>query len=513
LQPIQQRLLAWYLEGRRQLPWRGDPPPWCVDKAALRRAAAAEVEAKQQPKISSFLFKRRLASDGLQVIAIDLTEDGVAAAEGDVEVAHTDGDVEGGGASASVPFARSAYGTWVSEVMLQQTQVERVVEYWTKWMKLFPTVQALAQAHPDDVNAAWAGLGYYGRARRLHEGAKFVVEKHGGEVPGTVEELLKVPGIGPYTAGAISSIAFGQRSALVDGNVIRVFARLMALPGDAASQALARSCWVLAEELVDTGRPGDFNQALMELGATVCTPKAPACDRCPTRAFCRATVAVASGKAAAVTDFPAKAVRKPPKLVLVAAAVVEDAAGRVLLARRAARGLLAGQWEFPSVILSEGGAAEDAEAIDPAAAAASLAKLLQDLAPAMPPGTPPPLAAGLELAGCSPVEHTFSHQRHNMFLFRTCIGTAAVPPAAPEPQQPPQEGSPPAWAWMTAAEAEVAGVTSGVHRIFRALGLQRGAGADAGDGALSALAAPGRAAAPKRRKSAGATSASAKGRR
>lgn len=189
---------------------------------------------------------------------------------------------------------------------MQQTRVDTVVPYFENWMKKFPDLVALATAEPEEVNAAWAGLGYYRRARMLHQGAKMVVAKLGGVVPGSAEELLKVPGIGPYTAGAVASIAFGQRSPLVDGNVVRVFSRLRAVAASANDAVLLKACWAAAKSLVDPSRPGDFNQALMELGATVCTPKSPKCARCPVRNACHAFKLDPSG----VTNFPAPKKKK-----------------------------------------------------------------------------------------------------------------------------------------------------------------------------------------------------------
>ena len=175
------------------------------------------------------------------------------------------------------------YGTWVSEIMLQQTRVEAVVDYWTRWMAKFPTVASLAAASEDEVVASWAGLGFYRRARNLLRGAQTVVSKFGGVVPSTVPQLLELEGVGEYTAGAIASIAYGQPVPLVDGNVVRVFSRLRAAAHDAKSPALAKACWAAAKGLVDPSRPGDFNQALMELGATICTPQSPLCGVCPLR--------------------------------------------------------------------------------------------------------------------------------------------------------------------------------------------------------------------------------------
>nr|QDO16289.1 adenine DNA glycosylase [Lingulodinium polyedra] len=459
---IRRRLLAWYAAGRRRLPWRGDPPPWSVEKAALRQAAAAEAAARQQPSIRSFFAKRLRCGEapGAPPLQIDLEEEEAEsprkppAAAGDL----ASSEEQPTGAQAGA-FPASAYGTWVSEVMLQQTQVERVVEYWARWMRRFPTVRALAEADAEAVNAAWAGLGFYGRARRLHEGAKHLLALRGGEVPGDLEGLRRVPGVGPYTAGAVASIAFGRRAAAVDGNVARVFARLRALEGDAASAGLLRRCWELAEQLVDPSEPGAFNQALMELGATVCTPQAPACGRCPVRQSCRAADLVASGAAAAVTDWPGRAAKKPPKLRSFAVAVLQDAAGRVLLVRRPAEGLLAGQWEFPCVPLHE--------AAGPQEEASMLQAMLRGEFSWALPAELPELAA----AKVPPVEHAFSHERHTMRLFRgrvqqdVAAGQGACEGAGLAPAGRPAR-------WLTPAEADALGVTSGVHKVLAALDLK-----------------------------------------
>ena len=186
-----------------------------------------------------------------------------------------------------LPWRRTddPYRIWVSEVMLQQTTVKTVMPYYESFLERFPTVSALAAAAEEDVLAAWSGLGYYHRARNLHRGAKHVAQ-HGGRFPRTLEGALGVPGVGLYTASAVLSIAYGVALPVVDGNVRRVFARLFALRG--ASWRKEGRYYNRAEELLDTEAPGDWNQALMELGATVCTPRKPACPVCPVRAQCRA---------------------------------------------------------------------------------------------------------------------------------------------------------------------------------------------------------------------------------
>ncbi len=233
------------------------------------------------------------------------------------------------------------YAVWVSEVMLQQTQVATVLRYFSSWMRRFPSVRALARAREADVLHAWQGLGYYSRARRLHAGARMVVERHAGELPRQHSALLALPGIGAYSAGAIASIAFGERAPLVDGNVIRVLARRFGLRGDPNKLPLKRALWQLAGELVPAKRPGDFNQALMELGATVCTPRAPRCDECPLRAAC---IARRDGLVEQLPELPARA---KATRVRVAAALLRDGehVHVVRLAPEAPR--WAGLWTFP----------------------------------------------------------------------------------------------------------------------------------------------------------------------
>lgn len=202
---------------------------------------------------------------------------------------------------------RTPYGVWVSEVMLQQTRVAAVIGYWNRWMERFPTLSSLALASPDDVNLAWQGLGFYRRAHNLHAGAKDVVERFGGQLPSSVEELISIPGIGPYTAGAIASIAFGQSEALVDGNVVRVLSRLRGLEADAKSPALAKVAWKLARSIVPSFHPGDFNEGLMELGATLCTPQSPQCETCPVQSLCTGFRNGTSALAALQSDQPSPA--------------------------------------------------------------------------------------------------------------------------------------------------------------------------------------------------------------
>ena len=236
--------------------------------------------------------------------------------------------------------------------MLQQTRVATVIPYWERWMAKFPTVSALAGAPLDDVLAAWAGLGYYSRARNLHAGAQAVDARFAGALPSRAAELREVPGIGPYTAGAIASIAFGERAALVDGNVARVLARVFAIAHDIKSSRGQKAMWAAADEVMAAlppgAAPGDLNQGLMELGATICTPAQPRCLVCPLARDC---TAAQTGRQ---DELPVVAARKKPsELPLLSRTLVwlEDA-GELVLVRRAPDGLFGGLWELPPVELA-----------------------------------------------------------------------------------------------------------------------------------------------------------------
>ncbi|MEO6598296.1 MAG: A/G-specific adenine glycosylase, partial [Polyangiaceae bacterium] len=218
------------------------------------------------------------------------------------------------------------YAVWVSEMMLQQTQVATVVPYFHAWMDRFPSVAALARAAEGDVLHAWQGLGYYSRARNLRLAAQEMVRVHDSRVPAEVSELLALPGIGPYSAGAISSIAYGRQVPLVDGNVIRVLSRLFALRGDPNRAPLKARLWELAHALVPAHAPGDFNQALMELGATLCTPRKPRCEACPLATQCQA---LEQQLVDVLPELPARA--KPTQVHMVAAIAARS--GRVLVTR------------------------------------------------------------------------------------------------------------------------------------------------------------------------------------
>lgn len=234
------------------------------------------------------------------------------------------------------------YHIWVSEIMLQQTRVEAVIPYYKRFLRQFPSVAHLARASNERVLTSWSGLGYYSRARNLHRAAKQVQSDHGGVFPREEQAALDLPGVGRYTAAAILSIAYGVPLAVLDGNVARVLSRLCTVRAVANNTAGRKTLWRLAQEILDTRRPGDFNQAMMELGATICLPGQPRCGSCPLRKDCRAHLQDVTG------EYPPARVRAREKSLKLVAAVVRDRAGKYLLERRpAGSSWLAGFLEFP----------------------------------------------------------------------------------------------------------------------------------------------------------------------
>eukprot|EP00793_Prasinoderma_coloniale_P006256 PRCOL_00001086-RA len=358
--------------------------------------------------------------------------------------------------AASTPAAdERAYAVWVSEVMLQQTQVERVKEYYTRWMARWPTVSALADASEDDVQKAWAGLGYYRRSRFLHNGARHVASDLQGRLPRTAAELRAIPGIGEYTAGAIASIAFGQAVPAVDANVVRVVSRLAAHKGRGKSGA-EKEHWALAQELVAEHRPGDLNQAIMELGATVCQAGRAQCGTCPIVAHCAAAkTARESGGSVQVTDFPAKVAKKAKRQELVGVLVVRSAscgakkAGsdcRLLLSKRRDGGLLAGLWEFPSVVLAAG---DGVSAASGAKLSASHTKALRAHASSLG------LKADIALQHIGVVSHTFSHVQHHYVIHAVDVKGDSGAGATGDRRK-----------WLSVGDIEQAGLSSGPMKVY-----------------------------------------------
>ena len=241
-----------------------------------------------------------------------------------------------------LPWRRTTdpYAIWVSEIMLQQTRVETVIPYYTHWLDQLPVLESLISADQDQVLKLWEGLGYYRRALNLHKAAKLVQDRFDGIIPEDVKTLISLPGIGRYTAGAISSIAFNQPSPILDGNIKRVFTRLFNISTPLQISETEKGLWRIADDLLPENNPGEFNQALMELGALICLSKNPGCDRCPLKDDCLAF------QYNLQMDLPVRKEKSPLPHLQVTAAVIEKD-GRVLLAKRPPEGLLGGMWEFP----------------------------------------------------------------------------------------------------------------------------------------------------------------------
>ena len=329
-----------------------------------------------------------------------------------------------------LPWRREAtpYSVWVSEVMLQQTQVATVVPYFVRWMARFPTIEALAAAEEADVLHAWQGLGYYSRARNLLCGARDVVRLHAGRVPSEPQALRALPGVGAYTAGAVASIAYNIPVPIVDGNVVRVLTRLYGLRGDPGRAPLRGELWELAAQLIPPDQAGNFNPALMELGATICMPHNPRCDACPVGAACEAR---RLGMQAELPETPPR-----PKIthVRMAAAVIRRG-GRLLVAQRSqCEKRWAGMWQFPA---EEAGPGE--AAVDAARRAARE-------------------AVGLEVTAGP----TAALVRHSVTRYRITL-EAVYCDAAGEPET---RGCP-AWAWASPRELEEYALPAAHRRIAR----------------------------------------------
>lgn len=232
------------------------------------------------------------------------------------------------------------YTVWISEVMLQQTRVETVIPYYERWMERFPTLASLAYASQQEVLTVWEGLGYYSRARNLHQAAQIVMDEFGGKLPQDVRHLRRLPGIGRYTAGAIASIAFGMDEPALDGNIRRVLARVFDVRQPARSQAGEKRLWELANAHLPPGQAGEYNQALMDLGALICTPRQPNCAECPLNNTCKAF------SLGVQAERPIKLNKEPIPHYIVSSAIIQRDE-QVLIAQRPPHGLLGGLWEFP----------------------------------------------------------------------------------------------------------------------------------------------------------------------
>ncbi len=331
---------------------------------------------------------------------------------------------------------RDPYAIWLSEVMLQQTRVDTVVPYYLRFMGRYPTVHALAEAPLDDVLTMWSGLGYYRRARMLHAAAQQVAGELGGQFPANAAELRAIKGIGPYTAGAVASIAFGAREALVDGNVVRVLARIFAIEEDLRGGAGLARVWEIAREIVSSEDPGGWNQALMELGSTVCVPREPRCLLCPARPACAAR---ARGIERELPHLKAK----PKPTVHRRVALVGVRAGAVLLARRRVDGRFGGMWEPPMLDRTD----------DPPPlreTTAALARLV-----------------GVRLLGSAPsglVTHVLSHRKMHVDVVSARLGRAPA-------KTPPETGEYEAFVCVSLDNLGARGLTKLARKVLAAAGI------------------------------------------
>ena len=311
------------------------------------------------------------------------------------------------------------YHIWLSEIMLQQTRLETVIPYYRRFLRACPSIEALAAKPLDEVLKLWEGLGYYSRARNLHRAAQIVVCQYGGALPQTAAALQELPGIGAYTAGAIASIAFGQAAPVLDGNITRIFTRLLDMDADISKAATKRKLWQVARDWLPEQAAGEYNQALMQLGQLVCRPRKPACASCPLAPACRAR------SAGTIAQRPLRARRSPLPHYQVAAAVIRDDQRRLLIAQRPLDGLLGGLWEFP------GGKREDGESLREC-----LHRELRE-----------ELAIVVEAGECiAVVEHAFTHFRITLHAF-ACQYVGALPP-----HTQPQKLGVRDWAWTQESE-------------------------------------------------------------
>lgn len=340
---------------------------------------------------------------------------------------------------------RDPYAIWISEIMAQQTQLATVIPYYERWMARFPTVADLAQAPLDAVLKLWEGLGYYSRARNLHAAAQMVVNKHNGRMPKTAADLQMLKGIGRYTAAAIASICFDEPIAVLDGNVIRVLSRLTDLPDDVTQTATKKKLWEIAEEHVPQKRPGDYNQSLMELGQTLCTPKSPKCLLCPLREPCLAR------QRGTQLERPVKPPRKKtPHYDVVAGVIWEQqmGEGRFLIAQRPLDGLLGGLWEFP------GGKLEAGETL----AQALVREIKEELDIEVNP-------VGGQVAAGEPftiVKHAYTHFRITLHALHAVFQSGKIKHLGVKDH-----------AWVTAADLENYAFAVTDQKIIRALTLDQ----------------------------------------
>ncbi|WP_019894996.1 A/G-specific adenine glycosylase [Hydrogenovibrio halophilus] len=331
---------------------------------------------------------------------------------------------------------KSPYRVWVSEIMLQQTQVKTVVGYYQRFMQAFPDVWALAEADQETVLSYWAGLGYYARGRNLHKAARQLVQEHNGRFPQTLEGLIALPGIGRSTASAILAISHNQRLPILDGNVKRVLARFDAVATWPGEKATENALWQRADQLMQTDRPGDYTQAIMDLGATVCTRSQPSCDACPFRSDCRACL---TGQVATLPK------RKPKKSKPTRHAIVWlwrlQGTHKIWLVRRPQQGIWGGLWSLPEVRLEETVSSQEA--------LQQRQTLIKSRVESLP-------VAASDLIEWETFQHTFSHY-HLM-----------ITPVALTLNQAPQEDG----QWLSVEEALARGLPAPIQKVVQRVSLQ-----------------------------------------
>ncbi len=337
---------------------------------------------------------------------------------------------------------RDPYRIWLAEILAQQTRVETAIPYYERFLAALPTLADLAAAPLERVLGLWAGCGYYARARNLHRAAQTIMSAHGGRLPTTAADWAALPGVGRYTAGAIASIAFGERAAVVDGNVKRVLARLLGIHEPIDAPATVARLWTVAARLVPPQAPGDFNQAMMELGARVCTPRRPACDACPLAPLCRARAAGVQA------DLPRRRARATvPEVHAVAAAITRR--GTVLLCQRPAHGLLGSLWTLPGTHVGPGALNPRAET---SAAPHDGPQLLRSHLHAH---------FGLNImtsAALGTVRHDFSHRRLRLHVYAAEVRG---------PVRARSDGNPLRCVWVPAAELDALPCATVDRRAFK----------------------------------------------
>lgn len=330
---------------------------------------------------------------------------------------------------------RDPYAVWVAEIMLQQTRAATVGPYYERFLKRFPDTTALAEAPLDDVLKAWEGLGYYGRARNLQAAARRIVAEFGGRIPATHSELLSLPGVGRYTAGAVASIAFGLDEPVLDGNVTRVLCRVFCIRANPKKAATQKKLWRLARDVIPPGKAGEMNQALMDLGATVCTPRDPACPKCPLKRVCLAR------QRGLQERVPAKVRRKPIPHHDVPVAVIRRGR-KLLIAQRRPEGFLGGLWEFPGGKRLPGESLENCLVREVREELGVRVRVVRPLATA---------------------RHAYSHFRVTLFAYECRIASGR--PRATECAR---------WKWVDLDELDEYAFPKGSHKIIAALRASSG---------------------------------------